>query len=256
MSECIIDECSSKPVGRGLCNRHYYKAKRDGVLDEIAPRTLRPCDHCGVLIPPGRRWGSRFCSIECKSSGIEAERKAARVEARTSRARSCGWCRDPLGAKRTDARFCSARCADDWSNHQRSVANRRAVRATHKPCEACGEPIPVERRANAAYCSPECKSSSRSTVSPRARRTSSAYNRQYTYGITSEEFDALLAAQDGKCAICGTSDFPGRGNAPHVDHCHAGGGIRGILCHFCNLGLGNFRDNPERLRKAAEYLER
>lgn len=83
-----------------------------------------------------------------------------------------------------------------------------------------------------------------------------AYNRQYNYGISHEEFVALLTSQNGLCAICGTDEWPGKDNAPHVDHCHKTGGVRGILCGPCNNGLGYFRDDPERLRKAAEYLER
>lgn len=78
--------------------------------------------------------------------------------------------------------------------------------------------------------------------------------RQYLYGITPEQYAALLAAQDGLCAICRTDAWPGKG--PHVDHAHDTGRVRGILCGGCNNGLGRFADDPARLRAAAEYLER
>lgn len=41
-----------------------------------------------------------------------------------------------------------------------------------------------------------------------------------------------------------------------MDHCHDSSRIRGLLCHTCNSGIGKLRDNPELLRKAADYLER
>ena len=68
-----------------------------------------------------------------------------------------------------------------------------------------------------------------------------------------KERDAMLAAQGGRCAICGT-DEPG-GTGWHTDHCHVTGRVRGILCHHCNVGLGCFKDNPEFMREAIKYLE-
>jgi hypothetical protein len=79
--------------------------------------------------------------------------------------------------------------------------------------------------------------------------------RQYLYGLSRERFEALLAEQGGGCAICHTADWPGKDNRPHVDHDHATGNVRGILCGGCNNGLGNFADDPARLRAAADYLE-
>jgi len=78
------------------------------------------------------------------------------------------------------------------------------------------------------------------------------YNRQRLYGITPEQYAALLASQDGRCAICRTDTPNGKGW--HVDHDPATKRIRGVLCGGCNNGLGNFRDNPARLRCAADYL--
>jgi predicted nucleic acid-binding Zn ribbon protein len=101
-----------------MCNKHYYQAKRDGTLDEIAPKVHQPCEHCGGPISPGRRWGARFCSVACKNKAKDEQVKASSAADRTARARLCGWCRDRLGSKRTNARFCSTKCADAWNNHR------------------------------------------------------------------------------------------------------------------------------------------
>ena len=84
------------------------------------------------------------------------------------------------------------------------------------------------------------------------------------YGMTDEDFANALAAQGDACAICGTTEPGGTGWA--VDHDHdccsnpnrktCGNCIRGILCPKCNLGLGHFNDDPERLLSAIEYLAR
>lgn len=73
------------------------------------------------------------------------------------------------------------------------------------------------------------------------------------YGITTVEFNALLTAQGGCCAICkGTT--PGGQGEWHVDHDHASGKVRGLLCAPCNLSLGGFKDSPDLLRAALAYL--
>lgn len=95
-----------------------------------------------------------------------------------------------------------------------------------------------------------------------------------SYGISVAERDALFAAQGGECPICQvamsqeTSLVPSsKGsrltkyviaksrNYPVVDHCHTTGKVRGILCLGCNRGLGFFRDDPAKLRRAADYLD-
>ena len=86
-------------------------------------------------------------------------------------------------------------------------------------------------------------------------------------GLTRAEVAMALRAQGGACAVCGTTDFGRMG--PVVDHSHArarshghheGRGcprcFRGVTCDPCNRGLGAFRDRPDVLRAAAEYLER
>lgn len=66
-------------------------------------------------------------------------------------------------------------------------------------------------------------------------------------------YDAVLAKQGGGCAICGTAPKTRRLN---IDHCHATGQVRGLLCPRCNRGLGWFRDRIDLLHGAAVYLRR
>lgn len=80
------------------------------------------------------------------------------------------------------------------------------------------------------------------------------------YGLTPERYDEMLAQQGAACAICGHPETTihyssGKVRTLAVDHDHATGIVRGLLCGRCNRALGLFADDPERLRKAALYLE-
>jgi hypothetical protein len=88
-----------------------------------------------------------------------------------------------------------------------------------------------------------------------------ARNLKRRYGLTVHEYDALSAAQDNRCAICGERESYGKaaskigdGRKLCVDHCHATGAVRGLLCNHCNQGLGRFRDAPALLARALVYL--
>jgi hypothetical protein len=74
------------------------------------------------------------------------------------------------------------------------------------------------------------------------------------YGITIEQYDAMLEAQGGGCFICGRP--PREDISLHVDHDHFTGQVRGILCFRCNNALADFQEDPILLAKAAAYLER
>jgi len=74
------------------------------------------------------------------------------------------------------------------------------------------------------------------------------------YGITRDQYDAMLESQGGGCAICGANAPGGKGDW-HVDHEHnAKKRVRGLLCAGCNVGIGHLGDDPERLVLAAQYL--
>ncbi len=75
------------------------------------------------------------------------------------------------------------------------------------------------------------------------------------HGITVEQYNSMLNAQNGCCAICKRNKFgKGRASKLWVDHCHTELRIRGLLCQRCNLGIGYFEDDPKLLQAAIAYL--
>jgi hypothetical protein len=78
------------------------------------------------------------------------------------------------------------------------------------------------------------------------------------YGLTNDDYISMFESQIGLCSICGeqqqgvTKD--GEARFLCVDHCHSTGKVRELLCVKCNAGLGQFRDNPNFLTRAANYL--
>ena len=115
-----------------------------------------------------------------------------------------------------------------------------------RPCTKCGK-----GRAERFFTSARgrvCVTCQRA----RSRTTSHAARINKTYGITAEQYAALLVSQNGACAICKQT----RSYRLNVDHDHASGHVRGLCCRLCNGKLLTAaRDNPETLRSAADYLE-
>jgi len=87
-----------------------------------------------------------------------------------------------------------------------------------------------------------------------AGKAASMRARLRKYGLTLSDYETLLKSQNGCCAACGKDKNTQRDW--HVDHCHATGKVRGLLCQRCNLAIGYAKDDPARLRAMAEYLER
>ncbi|MEI8329552.1 MAG: endonuclease VII domain-containing protein [Chlamydiia bacterium] len=74
------------------------------------------------------------------------------------------------------------------------------------------------------------------------------------YGITFKDEQALKLAQNNKCAIC--KNVLGEGHQVHIDHSHSTGKIRGVLCRYCNILLGQAKDSIEILQSAQDYLKK
>ncbi len=150
---------------------------------------------------------------------------------------------------------------------QRRLRTCEACRSlTEKPCTDCKEIKPIDDYAPQKAKNGKTRPGSlcHSCRARRCREWNAKHSRGKllngnllkAFGITLDEFNAMLAVQNGVCYICGLP--PENTNARnwrlHVDHCHSCDGLRKLLCSKCNNGLGCFRDNPKLLAKAIEYL--
>lgn len=144
----------------------------------------------------------------------------------------------------------------DGAPKHRFVDESVRVPDASKWCPDCGTVKPLvefpasrsSRNGRHTYCR-GCHNA-RGRASREKVGGSRGYHLRRRYGLTTEEADAMLAAQGGFCAICRAAP------AVHVDHDHATNAVRDLLCFHCNGGLGQFRDDPDVLRLAAAYVER
>jgi hypothetical protein len=121
---------------------------------------------------------------------------------------------------------------------------------TSKYCPACDRTLPPSRfyrdrsRHDGLNCI--CKECEREKT--RFKNT----------GWSKDRFLEAWKDQEGQCAICSVDLVDGghSGDSVHADHCHETGKIRELLCSFCNRAIGLLRDDPELIRKAADYVQR
>jgi hypothetical protein len=125
-----------------------------------------------------------------------------------------------------------------------------------KYCPHCGETKPIDEfgsnKANtsgrAAYCKP-CHNLAMAEIKAKKHGSVRSYHLKRRYGLTEQEVSSLRDRQGELCLICLHR------RSLHVDHDHASGGYRGLLCFGCSGGLGRFGDNPQVMRAAVDYLE-
>lgn len=195
-----------------------------------------------------------WCSRKCKDAARHRERRARAVA--EAGERRCLVCHAVIPETVTlKAKCCSRECGVIYQNRKKAEARLATWSAEGRRCQRCGKAIPVPEhgKRRTIYCSAECK---KQEMDARWRLRSPHYMRQYIYGLSQERFEAMLAEQDGRCAICRSPDWPGKGNFPNVDHNGETGKVRALLCGNCNKGIGLLGHDPARLRAAAEYLER
>lgn len=183
-----------------------------------------------------------FCKCDC---GGEATPTTS--ELRRGLVRSCGCLRRETAAQTAKTRV--PRDKTDWSNRET------------KYCPDCRQELPASEfgRNSSAYdgltnyCKTHHTERGRLNIA-KNHGSGKAYRLRYRHGISIEQYEQMLIAQNHKCAICKEYPKDNLKNPWHVDHDHKTGKVRGVLCHSCNTALGNFNDSVEILRRALEYL--
>lgn len=120
------------------------------------------------------------------------------------------------------------------------------VRKTHRP----GKPVSQCTKCKVAYNKAYREQNREKVLSIERKSKIKA-----AYGITTEQYAAMLEKQGGKCAICAAKKPGGRTKMFFIDHCHNTGAVRGLLCMRCNTGLGLFLDSQKFLLNAISYLK-
>lgn len=131
-----------------------------------------------------------------------------------------------------------------------------------KTCNQCKQVKPTSEFPVLSYIKDTLRTTCRQCINKAqlARLTPEKkhyFNLRYEYGLTVEQYDAMLASQNGVCAICKkreTFTRSGKKRRLCVDHCHDTGLNRGLLCGKCNVALGYFTDSIPMLESAISYL--
>lgn len=127
----------------------------------------------------------------------------------------------------------------------RKSANRGAILAkagtyvADKPCVHGHDPV---RYLSSKKCV-GCAHDNNRTEAQRYRRM------KHAYGLTREAHEAMLEAQEGRCALCREE------KRLVIDHCHATNKVRALLCDSCNRALGFVKESTDLLRRMIAYLE-
>ncbi|MEZ0166998.1 endonuclease VII domain-containing protein [Kineococcus sp. LSe6-4] len=175
----------------------------------------------------------------------------------------CKTCKGVAGYRREDiaAGYKACRRCEKVKPLDAFNPDNKGWRGVKARCKECLNAYAAELRRNAT---PEQKQAKAAYMA--AYTTTDAFRRQLRdnkYGLLPGEYDTMLAAQKGACAICEEPHDPSqRWKVLAVDHDHdccpgqraCGNCVRGLLCAACNRGLGYFTHNPKHLRAAAGYM--
>jgi hypothetical protein len=207
------------------------------------PPESKRCTKCDAEKPllafsksPNRKYGVKSTCKAC-----DAERARANFK---SRAMPPEELKSRLEERRGDTKRCT-KCGEvkPRTEFSKSYEGKHGpvLRSWCKPCSSA--------RVRAWHAeNPERAAGNR-------RRTNLAKN----YGLTVAEYDAMLRAQGGVCAICNRPERAmreGKVVRMPVDHDHETGAVRGLLCHTCNRAIGLLGDDTALMRRAISYLLR
>lgn len=198
---------------------------------------------------------NKFCSRSCAASYNN------RVSPKRKLRKRCKNCDVLIGAGRT---YCSNECRQEFAYSKRNVI----LTGEHKRCNRCKEVKDIGlfgvNRRNPDGLMRQCKKCNNERVRAFNRERGLVYRNFTRHGLTQEQFNAMVEAQGGRCAICKVSFAELDSRHICIDHDHSccpeatscGKCVRGILCTDCNRGLGAFRDSVDSLQEAVIYLSK
>lgn len=246
---CAIDGCERAVRTRGMCQSHYNKWRWQRSKESTVQCSVKECTQ--------PVWAKELCGGHYqrkRNTGYVGSSQLRVVDpVYTCKFEGCDNPHDSNG-------LCGGhRWQQKQGRELTSLLNQVALTDRddqgRKYCGACCDWFPEDQfgksQANADGLAHKC------------RRCTRNANLQSNFGMTVDEYEALHLAQGGKCAICGGHENNGRALA--VDHDHSccsgkrkncGRCTRALLCQRCNQGVGYFRDSPEFLRAAADYIEK
>lgn len=201
---------------------------------------------CGKPLTARQR---KWCSANCR----EAAAQKVKNEKYANRAKlSCVNCGGQLSGRQT--KYCGLACSSD---HATKLYNELIARGK-KVCRVCDQDVPLSdfypHAGTKDRLHSECKACTMTGNAERKTYTMKrrSYHLMSRYGITLEQYEEILKAQNGVCAVCFR---PPRGKLLSVDHDHVTGFVRGLLCNGCNLRvIGKHRDG-KLFHSAAKYLD-
>lgn len=179
--------------------------------------------------------------------------------------------RSDTGKLKNTCKACIQRQNHDYARNgpqQYGRYNRYDLPDGRRRCRICGEVKPTDefrpRKADGSTRRNECWDCFKHEQRDRYRADPDVHRdrmRKATYGLAPGEYDRMHAEQGGLCAICGEPETSlerstGKPRGLFVDHHHETGRVRALLCMRCNMGIGHFRERPELLDRAIDYLNR
>jgi uncharacterized Zn finger protein (UPF0148 family) len=164
--------------------------------------------------------------------------------------------------------------------HPRQIATEKGEKFYQgKPCKKCGNTLRYTSMTGCVNCTKKnsikrfengdvkewvqknrekVNASNRkryNLLSPDEKRKRNRKQQISLYGLTVEQYDAILMEQKCVCAICGKPEKSSSKGVLSIDHDHVTGKVRGLLCDTCNSGLGHFYDSIDLLQGAMLYLK-
>lgn len=198
---------------------------------------------CGSTFEVVKSWQKR-CSAKCNSIAGNMRRRA------DPSVKNCRTCREsiPVGEFHAAHRSCIA-CEELHASGRKRCGRCRDVKGHASFYVRPKRPDGYDSRCRS------CRSeeSRVRNADPDKKRINRDKKLRLKYGIGADHVDEMLRQQQGACGICGTTDNADRF---HVDHNHATGAVRALLCFHCNALLGHVKEDVTILREAILYLER